>query len=1267
MPRSSININFDGSSEGLVRSLRDASRALGRTNDDLRRTRNAFTRTAGVTNNLSASLRNLAQIAGVGLGIGGLLALARGAASFGESLNELSRTLGLTTDELQAMQLAAKLVNVEFPAMQYSMRRLRFATGEAIQGIGEYEIAFNRLGISMQELPFLTTIQLMRRVSAEIERGGFVGTAEGTSIIRRLFGETGDVLTPLLGLGSDNFEAIIDRSANRPIRSGQDLQRLEELNESLSELTTSFGILKDDIIADLAPTITSVADALSTVARGAVDLNTAFVELDPGEFFRALSNDLAQGLVNIFGIEGVAGAYRALGADSPFFPGGASVFNPVRQFEESQIADLDASARITEDDRRRLEFQRERAKLINAAELSLNRQIQTNQRQLELVGLEGEERERAIIRHEAINKLTRQQAQLQLRYNAAVDAGNDKLADTIDRQIRATAQLLGDAGSITGIFDDLISSLVDQNQQIDALQSLSIAQAPVFEFDESALRRGIRDARQRFNERLAEAAIEILADAGSGPAFEFDPSQLQGGIDRAANNFRTFSAEFATAVLEEAQGGPAFEPGGGALATGIRRAQERQRERDRLLAVEVLTGAEAGPAFEFDPSQLQGGIDRAANNFRTFSAEFATAVLEEAQGGPAFEPGGGALATGIRRAQERQRERDRLLAVEVLTGAEAGPAFEFDPSQLQGGIDRAANNFRTFSAEFATAVLEEAQGGPAFEPTQGQIGTGVLRAQERERERFAAFAVEVLEGAAAGPSFEFDPSQLQGGIDRAANNFRRFSAEFATAVLEEAQGGPAFEPTQGQIGTGVLRAQERERERLRQMAVEVLTGAEAGPAFEFDPSQLQGGIDRAANNFRTFSAEFATAVLEEAQGGPVFEPTQGQIGTGVLRAQEREREIFIELANEVLEGALAGPAFEFDRSQLQGGIDRAANNFRAYRAEIAAEILEGAQGGPAFEFSLPELQAGRSRAASFQQDRQQSSAREQRLAEIDATALAEEALSELNAEHERTVDALFAQARAQEESAIASREGRIAYRAETVTIQFRQNLLRRLTEQQLSLERQLRVARAQGNNALVRNIAIHQDAVERQIEGVAETTQQAQQVIEQIARDQIALERDQRESLKRVAKALDDTLNAGLQDAILGTDNLKRAFEELAVSIAEAAIEFAFFGSNGQTPGRSLGEQIVGGLVGSVFDEGFSGIFNSDIPSAEVGTTAAQGGLPGGGGANYVQNFYINNSDEATVRRGLNNALPAIQDATAGRVAQDLTRPSTIRQSATGG
>jgi hypothetical protein len=120
----------------------------------------------------------------------------------GEELTFLSRRLGLTTDDLQRWQLAARLSAVPTEALTTALdRMLRAAVGAGDSGSKAAE-EFRALGVSVRDSSgrIKGTDQLLTEVGGAI--GALPDPAERTAAAFRIFGRSGAQLLPLFSRGA---------------------------------------------------------------------------------------------------------------------------------------------------------------------------------------------------------------------------------------------------------------------------------------------------------------------------------------------------------------------------------------------------------------------------------------------------------------------------------------------------------------------------------------------------------------------------------------------------------------------------------------------------------------------------------------------------------------------------------------------------------------------------------------------------------------------------------------------------------------------------------------------------------------------------------------------------------------------------------------------------------------------------------------------------------------------------------------------------------
>ena len=117
------------------------------------RTRQAFAKVTSAMNVLRKSVFNLKTgIVGL-IGVGGFVALARQSLKSIDNIGKLSRTLGLTTEQLGTLQHMANLGGTSLDTFARSVRNLdKGALDFVTKGTGEAKDAFEALGTSVEQV-----------------------------------------------------------------------------------------------------------------------------------------------------------------------------------------------------------------------------------------------------------------------------------------------------------------------------------------------------------------------------------------------------------------------------------------------------------------------------------------------------------------------------------------------------------------------------------------------------------------------------------------------------------------------------------------------------------------------------------------------------------------------------------------------------------------------------------------------------------------------------------------------------------------------------------------------------------------------------------------------------------------------------------------------------------------------------------------------------------------------------------------------------------
>jgi hypothetical protein len=246
-----------------------------------------------------------------------------GQIEMGAQLKVTAERLGTTTDELQAMRLAAQEAGVSAETMDTSLRFLNRNIGRATEGGGAQAQAFAKLGIAIKDTsgvvrPAGDVLGDLADHIAEIE-----DPAKKTKIAIDLLGRGGSQLIPLLNRGGEAFrDARKDALELGGGLSNQFVEAAHKAEEANVKLNFAFTSLKSNIANAVLPTFTAIVQGFTNIVKIAVDVEKRSHIVEDAFLF------LKNGAI-AFGIYKIVTAMRALSLASLFNPLGLLVVGAV--------------------------------------------------------------------------------------------------------------------------------------------------------------------------------------------------------------------------------------------------------------------------------------------------------------------------------------------------------------------------------------------------------------------------------------------------------------------------------------------------------------------------------------------------------------------------------------------------------------------------------------------------------------------------------------------------------------------------------------------------------------------------------------------------------------------------------------------------------------------------------------------------------------------------------------------------------------------------
>lgn len=199
--------------------------------------------------------------------LAGLAGLAVKAGQNADELNTLSKQTGIATDELQKMQYASDLIDVDVDTITGSLKKMK-------KGLDSNADAFEELGVATKENGqfrditdiFYDTVDALSQIPNETERD--IKAME-------IFGKSADDLAGIIDDGGASLKSLGEEAENLGvIISDEDLEKANELNDTLDRLKaeimptiSQLGVEIAEAILPYLPTIKEAIDGILEALR----------------------------------------------------------------------------------------------------------------------------------------------------------------------------------------------------------------------------------------------------------------------------------------------------------------------------------------------------------------------------------------------------------------------------------------------------------------------------------------------------------------------------------------------------------------------------------------------------------------------------------------------------------------------------------------------------------------------------------------------------------------------------------------------------------------------------------------------------------------------------------------------------------------------------------------------------------------------------------------------------------------------------------------
>jgi hypothetical protein len=254
---------FTASTSGLTAGVNQASASMKRLQRDV--------------GSLKGGLSTLTAISGAQL----FGSIASGALSYARSLTsmaqasmdaignqrDLAARLGLTYGELSGLTLAGSQVGVSMDQIGGAVQRAEIAFTKAAGGSKTAIDAFGRIGLSVEQLNGMSASERFQAIAQAISE--LPSPAERAAAAVGLFGRAGGALLPMFEQGAAGIQAATAEADRFGLAlTGVQANNVDAMGDAFTNAQKAVKGVIDQIVAYLAPAVTSVTEAFTTLISG---------------------------------------------------------------------------------------------------------------------------------------------------------------------------------------------------------------------------------------------------------------------------------------------------------------------------------------------------------------------------------------------------------------------------------------------------------------------------------------------------------------------------------------------------------------------------------------------------------------------------------------------------------------------------------------------------------------------------------------------------------------------------------------------------------------------------------------------------------------------------------------------------------------------------------------------------------------------------------------------------------------------------------------
>lgn len=227
---------------------------------------------------------------------GGTAALSNGiseVASYGDHVDKTSQKVGMSSDSFQQWDYVMNLAGTSMDNCAIGMKTLTNKIDEAKTGSEDAQSMFESLGISMEDLDSMSREDLFGEVISGMQN--MEDSTERAALANDLFGRSGQEMTPLFNMTNEELDEAISKFDEYDMAlSEEGVKASAAFVDAQTTMQGALSGLKNNMIADFLPGVTTVMDGLSEIFAGDSETGIGMMKEGITDLVDSLSSNIPE-------------------------------------------------------------------------------------------------------------------------------------------------------------------------------------------------------------------------------------------------------------------------------------------------------------------------------------------------------------------------------------------------------------------------------------------------------------------------------------------------------------------------------------------------------------------------------------------------------------------------------------------------------------------------------------------------------------------------------------------------------------------------------------------------------------------------------------------------------------------------------------------------------------------------------------------------------------------------------------------------------------